>query len=286
MTQTIYLDVLVCTNMLVDYFLICAAAYLTGRSISRTRICLASVIGGLSSCQLLLPPLPRMVSALLATATALLMTAAAFPWKGLRLFGKTAAALLTVTTAYGGLMTALWVFVAPQGLVMQNGAVYINIPPVVLIGMTAVFYGIMTLLSRVVRQRNMARSVCTAEICVGERAVCVDGLIDTGSLLTEPFSGLPVIAAPRRAIEPLIPATLRSLLDTPAALKAAQSPPEGQVRAVPYKAVGGSGIMLAFKPDSVTVELAGRKYTCGSLYIGVLEGEACSAAIINPDVIM
>lgn len=292
MRQTIYIDVLVCVNLLVDYFLLYAAAQLTGRRISRVRLCLGAMLGGAASCQLLLPPLPRLLNALSAAAVAGLMTLAAFGRSRLTVFLRTAGALLAVTLCWGGLMTALWAFAAPRGLVVNNGAVYIDIPPAALVVCTAACYAVVSLLSRYVRSRSLARARCgcTVVITAGERSTAVPALLDTGNLLCEPFSGTPVIVAARAAVETILPPGFAALLDGEETFAA---PPCG-VRVVPYSGVGGEGVMLAFFPDSITVELGDRRAENVRACIGIPAGGAGNpesaadggfGAVVNPDVL-
>ena len=112
----------------------------------------------------------------------------------------------------------------------------------------------------------------------GQTAV-LSGLLDTGSRLREPFSGLPVIVCQADALGRALPGGLL------AALSGAEPPPG--VRLVPFEAVGGQGVLPAFRPERVLAELEGEWRPLGGVYLAVT-GRAVSGeyqAIVNPDAI-
>lgn len=284
--QVIYIDVLVCSNMLIDYFLLYAAALLTGRRISRVRLCIAAMLGGISSCKIFLPPINGLADAVIAVCIASAMTAAAFGFCNVITFFKTTGALLAVTMCYGGFMTALWVFAAPQGLHINNGVVYIDIPPLLLIVCTTVCYAVITLFSRYIRGRNLARSRCSVSVKANARTVCFDAIVDTGNLLCEPFSGIPVIVAEREVMQPVLSDEFIGLLDGNT-IDSCENTGE-KVRVIPYSGINGDGVMLAFFPEDICIEIGDRKYKGVRACIGVLNSAGVGAdfkAIVNPDVI-
>ena len=286
MKQTIYLDVLLSVNLLVDYFLLYAAAQLSGRSISRARLCLGAVAGACGSCIILLPALPTAVHMMITAALSVVMVLIAFGYGSPARLAKSAGLLALITVCYGGLMMAVWLFVAPSGLVINNGAVYIDIPPAMLILMTVICYAAVTLISRRARKRNLIRSRCSVRITTSLGSVTVDGIIDTGNLLCEPFSGLPVIIAELGAVRDILPRdTVRVIeqdlvgIDTPLA----------GLRVIPYSNISGKGMLPAYKPEEITIELSGERRERVEAYIAILREGAVGRgyrAIVNPDAII
>lgn len=282
MGQTIYLDVLVAVNFLVDYFLLYTAGQLAGAAISRTRLCLGALLGGVCSCSILLPPLPFGVNAAATAALCGAMTALSFGFGGWKRFLRRAAWVLLVTACYGGLMLALWLAAAPRGLIVNNGAVYIDIPPELLVGATVVSYAAVSFFSRRMRKRNLVRSRCTVTIGNCGSRVTLEAIIDTGNLLTEPFSGLPVIVAEHDALLPVLPPDF-DRFGSP------DAPPAKDIRVIPYSGVGGGGILTAFRPEQLTAALPGERPARTDAYIGVLKKGRVGRehqAIVNPDILL
>jgi len=287
MRQTIYLDVLISVNFLVDYFLLYAAGQLSASVISRVRLCLGALVGAICSCTILLPSLPFWLSAAVTIAVCVLMTLTAFGFSGIRRFCRTIFFVAAVTVCYAGLMLALWLFAAPRGLIVNNGAVYIDIPPGMLVLATVASYALVSLFSGILRKRNLVRSRCCVTIYHHGGKVALEAIVDTGNLLTEPFSGLPVIVAEKSALLPVLPVGLGTFAQ--GAFPTDPGTPPPGLRVIPYSGVGGKGVMLAFRPERITAALPGQRPHIASAYIGILpEGSVGRDhhAIVNPDILL
>ena len=280
MKQTVYVDVLVSVNLIVDYFLLYAAAVICGRKKNRLRLCAAAAAGGAGSLILLLPPMPYIADLLASLALALIMTAAAFGFSGMRTFLRTAFVLFALSACYSGAALVLWLFMPMKKITVNNGAVYIGIEPMTLIIATAVLYLLLSLLSGKLARHNAKRTHCTLTIASEGGEVSVGAVIDTGNMLTEPFSGLPVILAPQRRISSVLPDGIEGFLRGGAAVSGKH------IRAVPFSSAGGSGLLPAFIPERITVETGGSIHTGIRAYIAAAPDESIGGeALINPDAV-
>ena len=123
------------------------------------------------------------------------------------------------------------------------------------------------------------RSRCRITVSNRGRQVSIDAIIDTGNLLCEPFSGLPVIVAEMDALESVLPEGLENFPEQPAS----------GIRVIPYCGVGGEGIMPAFRPEKLTAVLPGSRPRSADAYIGVLRKGRVGKdhhAIVNPDILL
>lgn len=82
-----------------------------------------------------------------------------------------------------------------------------------------------------------------AEIRLGAHRVTLAALTDTGNLLRDPLTGLPVIVCARRALTPLCP-------------DAAREPYPSGMRLISVRTVAGSALMPVFRPDSLRIRQA------------------------------
>jgi len=283
MQQTIYLDVLIAVNFLVDYFLLYTAGQLSASTLSRTRLCLGALLGGVCSCTILLPPLPFWANMAMTAAICAAMTAVSFGFDGWRRYLRRAACVLLVTVCYGGTMLAIRLAAAPRGLAINNGAVYIDIPPELLVLTTVMCYAAVSLFSGQLRRRNLIRSRCSVTIENCGSKVTLDAIVDTGNLLNEPFSGLPVIVAEQDALTSVLPVGFTKIVSGKADGHSAG------IRVIPYSGVGGGGIMFAFRPTRITAALPGGRPLVTDAYIGVLSSGRVGRehhAIVNPDILL
>lgn len=280
MRPVIYVDVLLCVNFFVDCMLLYISGRLAGGRLTRTRLCLAAAVGAVDSLFLLLPDAGRLLSMANTFAAAAAMSCTAFGIKDRARLMRGFLWLMLTTLCYGGIMTALWLFASPSSLVVSNGIAYIDISPTMLIGGTVICYGALTLWARIARKKNEIESICEIRISKNGREVCAAGIVDTGNLLTEPFSGYPVVICELAFVEPIMEA------DFVSAVREGRAPTGARV--IPYSSVGGDGVIFAFRPDSVEIETQETSASSDRVYVGVLGRGRVSAsarAIVNPDII-
>jgi len=278
--QTVYVDVLVSINIIIDYFLLYAAAIIAGRKKERIRLCLAALLGGAGSLYIFLPDMPAAVNILFTIALSLVMTLTAFGLGGKHAFFRTLIVLYVLSTAYSGLMLLLWSFGSMRNLSINNGIVYINIDPALLIAATVIIYAVTSVFSGRLRSRNLHRTVCTVTVYGNGKHTDLDGLIDTGNVLAEPFSGLPVIIAEHNRLHDILP---KAVLDAVNGDFNTASP-QGCIRIIPFRTVNGNGIYAAYRPERIDITLNGRKHSHIKAYIALSKG-IDSTAIVNPDTI-
>ncbi len=98
-----------------------------------------------------------------------------------------------------------------------------------------------------VRRRVQAALRADVQVSLDTASAQIDGLIDSGNLLIEPISGLPVIVATRRAVAPLLPVGC-----DPTDLTTL---PEG-FRLVCMATASGNQLLMCFQPTMVRVRVA------------------------------
>lgn len=91
-------------------------------------------------------------------------------------------------------------------------------------------------------------TVRQVELRLDEHSVLLPAMLDSGNLLRDPVSGLPVLVAPRRALDALVPEARGR--DALAEL------PQG-FRLLRVRTAAGSGLMPLFRPDGCRLYLNG-----------------------------
>lgn len=230
----LYLDVLIVLNWLIDGLLLSVTARLCGVSVRRWRLAVASLIGGVASCQILLE-IPAVLSLLLHIIVAAVMVRTAFPYRTWRVFLRHGVVLFCLSALLSGVVTALWYLTESDVITTHNGVIYCEISPLMLTAFALLGYGVIRLYDRLTRHRKPAtlEYVVTVDDGDGEREY--RALYDTGLHLREPFSDRPVIV-----IKQTDPSVAPS-----------------RIRMIPYHTVGGTGLLPAFMPHRVTVRTRG-----------------------------
>lgn len=272
MKQIIYVDVLLALNFFINYFLLLSVGKVMRGGISRTRICLGAAFGAACSLTLFLPPLHFLAGGFLKLAISSVMVLAAFRVRSVRAFCRYLLTTCAVTFGFGGAMLALWLTVAPRGMYYRNGTVYFSLSPGFVIAVTVACYSVITIAGKICRRLELRGGECRVVIRCEGAECSLRLLCDSGNLLTEPFSGLPVIVARRNSLGNAIPQGF---------------PQSGgrNFRVIPYSAVGGEGLLCAFRPECVEISM-GRFRRNVDCYIAVSDELDASEydGIINPKI--
>ena len=257
--MVIYVDMLLALNGWVDFLLLLGVRRLSGGGGKAWRLALGALLGAVFGLALLLPTMPLLAMLGLKLSAAILMVLLAFPWNGGRVLVRRVVLLFGLSTGLAGLCGALYFFVAPTGFYVANGVVYYSVPPLLLVGLTLLCYGLMWLMERWTQRRAPRNHWIRVRLTVGENRVEFSCLYDSGNHLAEPFSGAPVLLLERE--------TATKLLAVPD-LSKGEEPAPGW-RLIPYHSIGGAGVLPAFAPDEAVAIIGNGAYPLGRCYVAV-----------------
>ena len=226
----IYIDEIFLVNALADYVLLLSAATLRALPLKRGRFALGAVLGGLYALLSALPPLRWLQSGSVKLAVSLLISVSAFGTEGL---WRSWLTFLLLSSAFAGAFLGLGRLGRGSGRSLLIAF--------------ALLYALLRLL--MARQLE-GRRFMEAEVTLRDRRVSFRALYDTGNALFDPVSGLHVLIAESAALAPLFPCPLSG--DAAGDLRLLSG--HVRCRLLPYRSVGGSGLLLCFKPDKLTLD--------------------------------
>jgi len=155
----------------------------------------------------------------------------------------------------------LWFFAAPLSMEYNNGFAYFEISFVTLVITTAIAYFIIRGLRYIIDAKQVGQRKFTAEITVSGETVELDALADSGNLLTDYFTGLPVIVCPQSAV----------------------MPPE-KFRLLPYNTIDSNGLIPVFRAEKIIIKTDGVPGKSVNALIGITDNN--SPAIFNPKLLI
>ncbi|MBQ4618062.1 MAG: sigma-E processing peptidase SpoIIGA [Clostridia bacterium] len=253
----IYIDILLALNLFIDYVLLLSTARVLRLPTSKGRLIGAALIGALSTLWILFPFAQGWLSTLWKLASAAAMVRAAFRFQGWRAFGKQTVTLFLISALFCGLCYAAWTLLSPPGLLVQNGIVYFDVPPLTLLLLTCLSYGGLCVFEHLTRKRAAKGRRYRVEILDDDLCVLLEAMYDSGHSLCDSFSGAPVILVKEKAVRRLQP--LYSL--------SSDARPPGNVRFIPYQSIGGDGVLAAFRPSRVTLYADDRAVDISGVWI-------------------
>ena len=237
--MTVYLDVLLLSNLWADYALLLASACLTHTPMNRLRGLLGAALGAVSSLTVLLPPLPLPVCGLLRLGTAAAVCLTAF---GRQRLLRHTGVFLVVSLFFCGVLYAFSALCRPAGWYLCNTVIYADLSLMTLLLGTAAASGISVLWAR--RSAAAAQQICRLHLRLVEKDYLLPAIADTGNTLCDVFTGKPVIVCPENAFADW----LSQFPDSEAAAASCKG-----FRMLPVKTVTGTALLPAFRPDYAAV---------------------------------
>ena len=152
--QTVYVDILILTNFIVDYFLLLLCARLIKAPIKRWRIFLSGALAGLSSLLIFAPEMPAILEIIVKLIISLIVVFIAFCYKNPIRYIKSAVFFYASNVLFAGGALLLWSFFKTGNIVVRNGAVFYNISSVTLILTTVVVYILSLIISKIISHRK------------------------------------------------------------------------------------------------------------------------------------
>lgn len=256
--QTIYADVLVILNTYINFALLRLTALIDRKKVSRLRLFLAALTGGFYSLIILIEEDENPLVLISKIAVSALMILIAFGFIPARSFLRIFAVFFGVNFVFAGLMLALWLFAAPEGMIFNNGTVYFNFDTMTLLVLTALSYAIVRLIFLFAEKKTASSAICEIEITLCGKVIKCSALCDSGSSLRDWYSSRPVIL-----ISPEL------LSDIPESF----FEDEAKSRLIPAVTAGGETLIRIFRADSIHIKAAGCVADNPDAYIGISNTE-------------
>lgn len=280
--MTVYADVLIFLNLFVNFFILQVTAKICRDGYRLIRMITASLVGALFSLYIFLPQSVWMIEALFRVTVSAVIVLICFGFDSIKCLFRRIGVFFAVSFLYGGLMMAIWAIFKPSNMAINNSIVYIDISPAVLITATLASYFIISLIRLIsARQADLGKRY-EVEILLEGKSTKITALADTGNSLSDSVTGAPVIIIEQSAAKKLM-----EVVPSVEAVAAGGFSANKGFRMIPYSYVGGHGLLPAFKPDKVLVQVNNQRINIENALIAV-SSEALGEdykALINPEIL-
>lgn len=238
--------------MYVTYFLMLSTSKLSGIKISKKRMFITSMLGGLFSLTILLD-ITILSQTILKLLMGIILVVIGFISRKKHQLLKSGMYFFIINFMYGGIMLSIFTLFAPQNMAYKNGVVYFNVTALNLVISTIIAYVIVNIVIRMLDKKIKTDDIKQIKISFLGREVILTGLLDTGNKLNDIFTGLPVIVCEYNGVKELFPVNLQEYFKDMDTTKLYNSSYATTIRLVPVSVVGANVILPAFKPTEVTI---------------------------------
>ena len=272
----IYVDVLIILNWYINYFILLGTAKITHIGFNRKKLIFSAFIGALFSLIILLPEMNFFFSVFIKFVISNIIIVIAFSWKGIYSNLKMSLYFSVISFLFAGTMMALETILNSKNISLNNGVVYADFSIKFLVISTAISYGVLCFIKYLIDKNTGSLEDWYLTISYNNKSLSIGGLADTGNALIDTFSGKPVIICSQ--------SVLKNLIDIPNFDDIYNCNLKG-FRLIPFSTISEGGVIISFKPDSVTIN----NLTSGvSKSVDVLIGISgkCDKAIFNPKILV
>lgn len=267
--MTVYADILILVNFIVDYFLILLSAKFLHIKPKLLRLILASVLGGLFSLYIFLPQTNFLFQTFIHILMCSILCLVVFGYRDIKSFLRNMATLFCVNFAYSGAMIAVWLIFKPYGMVINNSIIYFDISPVFLIIFSVFGYFLTLLLRKIIKRPFLQTSYCDATLFCEDKKIVLSGIIDTGNSLQDTFGLSQIFITEQSIIDKLLGQEKYNVV---------------RFRKIPCGTITGKSLLDGYRIDKIKIMFGNKNYDFKNPILAVSQTPLCDAKlIINPE---
>lgn len=266
----VYVDVLVCINILITYIFLVCTRVLSNVPSNKWGVCIGAIVGGLSSLTIFLDEMNIFLSVAVKLIVSALIVFFSFIPNRFKVFLKTYFSFFGISMLFGGAIYFIEITFRPHGVIYMNGTVYFDMDIKYLVGCTFLIYGIFLLSDYLFLRRATKNEIYKVSVTFRNTQVELLGYIDTGNNLTDSLTGRNVFVGELKALAPLF--TYEECLffrnmsidNIPESLV-------GAIHFVPCKTVCESALLPAFVPCKAGLTLNKKQIKLENICIAVVD---------------
>lgn len=256
MEQIIYADILFAVNFSMDFLALYITAFILKLKFSVKRCVFSAALGAIYGTASVYFDLGALVEGALTVLIGCLMCVTLNGYNGRKNLFREALIFFAVNLLIGGGMTAIYEYFNSHGgadsilIYGSQETVEQQLPLAVFVIASGFITVILLLFGRGISKHSKSERVML-EILHREKKISVQGMTDSGNLLTEPISGLPVIVLRSDVAHDIVDdATLKNLTEFSSNKSGIT---KEKIRFILYETLSGKGMIGAFMPDKITI---------------------------------
>lgn len=275
--MTIYIDVVLIENLMMNFIILLATGLILKEKIKTVRLLLASLIGAIYSVVSYLSILEIYSSMVLKIILSIVIIYIAFNPQSIKKMWKDLLIFYLTSFVFGGVAFALIYVVKPQEILMKNGLFLGTYPlKTILLGAIIAFAIIMTAFTVVKTKITKKDMFCEIEIELNGRTIKTTAMIDTGNLLKEPITNTPVMIVEHTLLYECIPKEILNHLDELLGgdfSNVSEKIKEEYIvklKCIPFSSLGKqNGMLLGIRADSIKIKKEEKEEKKENIIIGI-----------------
>ena len=273
--MTIYLDVIFLENIVINYIMLYVTGIISKAQIKQKRLFLGALIGAIYSIIYYLFRLKIYSSFIIKIILSIVIIYVAFKSTNFKDLIKKILLFYLSSFVFGGAAIAIIYMVNSQNITIQNGVLVGNYTlRTVLIGIVVAYFTIIFAFKIIkISKKDL---ICDIEVTLNNKKIKTKALIDTGNLLKEPITNLPVIVMEHTLLYDVMPKEILNNVEKilggdfskiPVHIKEEYS---SKLKVIPFSSLGKqNGMLLGIKAENLIINLNEEKRKIDKVVVGI-----------------
>ena len=280
--MTIYLDIIFLENLCMNYIILFATCYIMRIETKIWKILISSLIGGLYAVILYMNVLPIYSNIITKIILSIVMVYVSTHPKTPKETIKQLMVFYLISFTFGGCAFSLLYIVKPQNILMKNG-VYIGTYPIKVAIIGALVGFILTYLAFKLIKGKITNKNVIYEVTIffKDKQENVTAMLDTGNLLKDPISQMPVILVQKDKLSNIIPKNiidnLENILGGDESLQITETERNeyfSKLKIIPFKSIGKqNGMLIGLKIDKIQIDINDNTEEIKNVIVGIYNGK-------------
>lgn len=277
--MTIYIDIVLIENLIMNYIILFTTAVVLKINVNHIRLILASLLGAGYSIIAYMGIIKVYSSIILKIILSVLIIYIAFNPQNIKKMCKDLLLFYLVSFVFGGAAFALIYIIKPQNILMKNGLFLGTYPlKTVMLGAVVAFciiIGAFAIIKNKISKKDM---FCEIEILINQKKIKTKAMIDTGNMLKEPITNVPVIVVEHILLYSCMPKEILNNLKEIMGGDFKNIPCDIQekyiskLKLIPFSSLGKqNGMLIGIRPEYVKVITDEQEKINKNVIIGIYE---------------
>ena len=256
--MTVYLDVIFLENIVINYIILYVTGIISKSKIIQIKLILGSLIGAIYSIIYYLLNIKIYSNFILKIILSIAIIYVSFKSNNLKELSKKVLLFYLVSFVFGGSAIAIIYMVNSQNIIIQNGILVGSYTiKTILIGIIIAYFTVLAAFKIIKAKISRNDLICDITVNLNNKEIKTKAMIDTGNLLKEPITNMPVIVMEHTLFYDILPKEILNNTEEilggdftkiPDDIKMEYSP---KLKVIPYSSLGKSnGMLLGIKGEN------------------------------------
>lgn len=270
--MTIYLDLILLENIIMNYIIILATGMVCKVDVKQIRVLLSSVLGAMYAIVIYFIDLKIYTSQITKLIVSTSMVYIAFNATNIKILLRQLIIFYLTSFCFGGVAYYLLYVVNPDLIKSINGVLVGTYPiKIAILGGILGFF-IINISFKIIKNKLTKKDMLyDIDIHYKEEKSRIKAMLDTGNLLTDPITNIPVLIVESQKLKNIIPENINKIIFS-SEFADIHEDIKKRCSIIPFSSIGkNNGMIIGFRPDYIKIHTEAGEKVRKKVIVGIYE---------------